>query len=144
MSVSVLREAFRHYLVWRAAFEADQVPDTITAADGTSLCLWDIEYLRRQISLLSPRQHQAIELCLIQGIREKDAAEMMGVSRENPVMSYATNGLNRLLDMAEGWQLERFRTDNDGLLPEPLLVLVITSETDETPEQPEQSETLAA
>lgn len=111
-SVGVLRELFRNLQAFRAVFESDGV-DTIIGPDGVAWCLHDIEYLHRQLPLLPPRQRQAIELFLIQNVRESDAAVMMGVSRTNPIGTYATAGLTKLVAMIEDGSLPRFRMDDD-------------------------------
>ena len=76
---------------------------------GDRWSLWDIEYLyEKSQELLTPRQRQAISLCLVHNMRERQAAEIMGVSSTNPVMMYATLGIRRLLDMIDEGRFERF------------------------------------
>lgn len=111
--VSTLRELFRNLVTWRALFETDGVEE-ITGPDGKTWSLWDVQYLYEQVGRLPPRQRQAIELCLIQNIKERDAAVMMGVSETNPVMSYATLGLEKIVDMVEAGSLARFREDREA------------------------------
>jgi DNA-directed RNA polymerase specialized sigma24 family protein len=92
-----LRELFRNYLAFRAYVEANEVPDILTAPDGQTWSLWDIEYLIERVPHLPARQAQAIQLCVLEGHREKDAAVMMGVSPTNPVGCYATSGLENVI-----------------------------------------------
>lgn len=92
---STLRELLRNLQAFRAFYEAEG-QDTITGPDGKSYCLFDIEHLYEQVVFLSPRQRQAIELCLVNNVLEKDATKIMGVSATNPVMMYATNGLRKI------------------------------------------------
>lgn len=106
--VSELRSLFRHYLQFRATFEETGL-EIITAPDGKEWSIWDLDYLRSQFSRLTLRQQQAINLCLIHNMREKDAAVAMGVGATNPVSMYATLGLQRLLDMVDAGELRRFR-----------------------------------
>jgi hypothetical protein len=47
---------------------------------------------------------------LINDIKEQDAAEMMGVSRTNPIGMYAALGLSRLIEFIDAGGLERFRS----------------------------------
>ena len=47
--------------------------------------------------MLSDRQAQAIRMFLVDGMFEADCAELMGVSRTNPIGMYATNGLERIV-----------------------------------------------
>lgn len=110
LDVSTLRELLRNLVSWRAVYETDGV-EVLVAPSGTSWCLWDIEYLYDQIHLLPPRQRQAIELCLIRNIKEKEAAVIMGVSETNPVMMYASLGLAKIVAMVESGSLPRFRRE---------------------------------
>lgn len=96
LSVGVLRELFRNLLWWRSLYESDGV-DVLPGPDGESYSLWDIDFLYSQTSSLPPRQRQAIQLCLIENVRERDAAIRMGVSPTNPVAMYATSGLEKLV-----------------------------------------------
>lgn len=106
--VSELRDLFRYLSDFRATYESTGL-DEITTPHGNTWTLWDLEYLLRVADRrLTQRQRQAITLCLVHGMREKDAAVAMGVSRTNPVMMYATLGLQRLLDMVDSGELERF------------------------------------
>jgi hypothetical protein len=106
--VNELRELFRHLQEFRAVYESTGL-DTITSPEGETWSLWDLEYLYEQCRNLTARQQQAITLCLIHNMREKEAARAMGVAETNPVMMYATLGLHRLLDLIERGDLERFR-----------------------------------
>lgn len=106
--VSELRELFRNYLAFRAAYEEAGL-ETITAPSGREWSIWDLDYLREQFCRLTRPQQQAITLCLIHNLRERDAAVAMGVSPTNPVAMYATLGLQRLLDMVDAGELDRFR-----------------------------------
>jgi hypothetical protein len=71
--------------------------------------LHDIEYIYSCRKLLSKRQGQAIEFFLYRNVREQDVAEMMGVSRTNPIAIYATQGLVKLCAMIESGELARYR-----------------------------------
>lgn len=108
MQVGVLRELLRNLQAFRAFYEAEGI-DTITGPDGIDYCLHDVEYLYEQVRHLSTRQRQAIELCLVGNVKEKEAALIMGVSQTNPVMMYATNGLKKLVEMVEAGDLPRYR-----------------------------------
>lgn len=106
--VSELRDLFRHLTDFRATYESTGLEE-ITTPQGHSWSLWDLEYLYEQVmTRLRLRQQQAITLCLVHGVKESDAAEMMGVSRTNPVMMYASLGIQRLLDMIDEGLLDRF------------------------------------
>lgn len=106
--VTELRELLRHLADFRATFEASGL-EVVTTPLGNEWSLWDLEYLYREASKrLTTRQRQAITLCLVHGVKEIDAAEMMGLSSTNPVMMYASLGLQRLLDMIDRGELERF------------------------------------
>jgi hypothetical protein len=106
--ISELRDLFRYLSEFRACHELTGLED-ITTPYGNTWSLWDLEYLyRAACERLTMRQQQAITLCLIHGIKESDAAELMGVSRSNPVMMYASLGIQRLLDMIDYGELDRF------------------------------------
>ncbi|MFI0967015.1 RNA polymerase sigma factor [Streptomyces sp. NPDC021080] len=107
--VRTLRELFRHLQAWNALYETEG-KDTITGPDGTEYCIHDIVRLyntaingrgARGKHLLSPRQREAIQLFLIENKAEREVARIMGVSEDNPVASYATQGLVRLNELIE-------------------------------------------
>jgi len=108
LSVKVLRELFRNIQQFRALFEAEGI-DELTAPDGEVYSLFDLEYLYGEIHRLPSRQHQAIELCLVQNMRESDAALTMGVSKTNPVAMYATSGLEKLLVFVQSGDLSCYQ-----------------------------------
>lgn len=110
IDVRNLRELIRHLQAWEALYETDNI-DTITGPDGQTYHLVDIQYLYGCRILLSPRQRQAIELCLYQNVKERDATVVMGVSPTNPVMMYSTNGLTALVRMIENGELPRYRVE---------------------------------
>jgi DNA-directed RNA polymerase specialized sigma24 family protein len=95
LSVSVLRELFRNYALFRAVYEDNGV-DTVTHG-SIEVTIWDMDRLYELLPRLPVRQRQAIELCLVQQYREREAALLMGVSETNPVAMYATSGLANLL-----------------------------------------------
>jgi len=88
--------------------ESREVDDTILGPDGNDYNLHDVEYLYSERIHLSPRQKQAIELCLYQNLKEKEAARIMGVSETNPVAMYATDGLRKLCDLIAAGELTRY------------------------------------
>ncbi len=110
VDVTTLRELFRNLQQWEALFDTAHV-DTITGPDGREYHLADIQYLFSCRTMLSPRQREAIELCLYHDTKEVDASLVMGVSPTNPVAMYATNGLRRICDMIQAGQLPRYRPD---------------------------------
>lgn len=108
-AISELRELFRHLQEFRAVYQETGVDEIVTPY-GRRWTLWDLEYLLTMSDkYLTHRQRQVITLCLVHNMREKEAAEVMGVSRTNPVMMYATLGLRRLLDLVDSGMLDRFR-----------------------------------
>jgi predicted DNA-binding protein (UPF0251 family) len=106
LSVAILRELFRNLQAFRSYYMAEH-EDTIRDHLGREWCLWDIEYLYEQRHLLSPRQCEAIELCLYRNMTEETAAVQMGVSPTNPVAMYATDGLRKLVLLIEEGALRR-------------------------------------
>lgn len=117
-TVSVLRELLRNLQLWRSAY-IEHGTDCVTGPDGTEYHLADIEdlYALRlpmgEWKGLSDRQRQAIEACLVADQREVDVAIAMGVSPTNPVASYATQGMRRLLSTAE-----EIRAGRDPRIPQ--------------------------
>jgi hypothetical protein len=105
--VTELRELFRQLLAIRSTYQETGLEEVVSPA-GNVWSIWDLEYLLKATQRLSQRQQQAITLCLVHGMREKQAAVSMGVSETNPVMMYATLGLQRLLDMVDEGSLGRF------------------------------------
>lgn len=112
--ITELRELFRNLMEFRAVYEATGLEDVETPL-GNQWSLWDLEYIYEQSQkLLTLRQRQAISLCLVHNMRERDAAVAMGVSPTNPVMMYATLGIRRLLDMIEAGEFDRFTPSVDA------------------------------
>ncbi len=110
ISVNTLREVFRNLVAWESLYESEGV-DVITCA-GESWCLWDVKLLYEASQTVLPaRQREAIQLFLIENMREKDAAVEMGVSPTNPIAMYATTGLRRLIELAESGKITGFRMD---------------------------------
>jgi DNA-directed RNA polymerase specialized sigma24 family protein len=107
-----LREALRNLQAFEALNETEGI-DTLRSPDGYDWCLWDLQYLYSCRTLLSPRQQQAIELCLYANIKEREAAKMMGIGESSPVAVYANNGLKRLIAMAEEGLLPKFQISRE-------------------------------
>lgn len=109
--VAELRTLFRHLEELRSLYEAKGV-DEIVTPEGEHWSIWDLEYLYRESQKpdnLTPRQSQAITLCLIQGLSEREASKVIGTAPTNPVAIYANQGLARLLEMMESGHLQRFQ-----------------------------------
>ena len=104
----MLRELFRHFQDWTSLYEAEGI-DTLTGGDGDEYSLWDLKYLYENLSRLPQRQQQAIELYLVQNMKEADAAVAMGVSITNPIGIYATVGLKKLITMIDEGLLPKYR-----------------------------------
>lgn len=116
--VGELRQLFRYLQELRSLHETQGIEE-ITTPSGQTWSLWDIEYLYEQArTRLTRAQWQAIDLFLVQDHRESDAAELMGVSRTNPIGMYATLGLGRLLDAIKAGEIARFRPPADADLAE--------------------------
>ncbi|MFJ4902809.1 RNA polymerase sigma factor [Streptomyces sp. NPDC088727] len=107
--VRTLRELFRHLQSWNSLYEVEG-KDIIAGPDGTEYCIHDIARLylaaihgrgEKGKHLLSPRQREAIQLFLIENRPEREVARIMGVSEDNPVASYATQGLVRINELIE-------------------------------------------
>ena len=104
----MLREAFRNLHHFRAVYESDGV-DIVIGPNGFEICLWDLEYLfERSKDVLPLRQRQAIEWFLVMNLKESTVAEMMGISASNPIGSYATAGINNLVNMIESGEFPSF------------------------------------
>lgn len=109
IDLGVLRELLRNLQQFEALYESEGL-DSVRAPDGQDWSIHDLQYLYSCRTLLSPRQQQAIELCLYANIKEREAARMMGISENSPVAVYANNGLKRLIVMAHSGLLPKFRT----------------------------------
>ncbi len=91
-----LRRFFKHLQPWRAFYEA--TGKDVISSGGVDYSLHDFEALwGMSRPMLSPRQAEAIELCLIMDMRERDAAVVMGIAPSNPVYIYANDGLKRII-----------------------------------------------
>lgn len=113
--ITELRELFKNLLDFRSLFQEYGIEE-FPSSTGRMWSIWDLEYLYERCSELTLRQRQAITLCLVHNMREKDVAAVMGVKESNPVGMYATLGLRRLLDMIERGAFDRFR--NSEVTPE--------------------------
>lgn len=120
--VRVLRELFRHLQAWNTLYETEGT-DTIKGPDGTEYCIHDIVRLYQNAvngrgpngkHLLSPRQREAIQMFLIENRPEREVARLMGVSEDNPVASYATQGLVRLNELIRARVIPGNGADADG------------------------------
>lgn len=112
LTVPILRELLRHYQAWRSLYEAREVDDVICSSQGFCVSLWDLEYIIENLVVLPPRQRQAIQFCLIENMKETEAARRMGVSPTNPVAMYASSGMIRIIAMIREGLLPRF-TETD-------------------------------
>lgn len=110
LSVTILRELFRNLQAFQSFYEATG-QDTLLN-DGKEYSLWDIKKLFEYGQENLPRrQKQAIYLCLYDNILEKDAAIMMGVSPNNPVMMYSTRGLQNIIDKLKAGKIPGMRSE---------------------------------
>jgi hypothetical protein len=108
--VAELRLLFRYLQEFRSLYEQEGIDEILTPR-GRVWSLWDLEYLYETARhLLTPSQYKAITLFLVHDYKEQDAAELMGVSRTNPVGMYAALGLSRLCDFIESGGVERYRS----------------------------------
>jgi DNA-directed RNA polymerase specialized sigma24 family protein len=100
MEIGILRELFRNIQQFKALYESEGL-DMIYGPNGEEVSLWDLLDLYKNLTVLPKRQHQAIELYLVQNMRETDAAVKMGLSPTNPIGIYATVGLQKLIALLE-------------------------------------------
>jgi hypothetical protein len=114
LTVGVLRSLLKNLEAFRSLYESEGI-DILPGPGGVEYSLYDIEYLYEARHLLSTRQQEAIELFLVRNIRERDVAKMMGVSASNPVASYATHGLEKILEMIASGKLPRFQMEKAEL-----------------------------
>ena len=106
-----LRALFRALQQFRALYESEGI-DEVTGPAGESWSWFDVRYLYEVgLPMVPKRQHQAIELCLIQNYTETEAARIMGLSPTNPVSMYANDGLRRLLKLIAEGALPRLRAE---------------------------------
>lgn len=125
MDHRVLRELIRNLQYWKSLHESLEVGDIIVSPiDDREYHLADVEYIYECRDLtyptkdgpkyhLSPRQRQAIEICLYENVLEKGASQIMGVSETNPVNLYATAGLKKLCDLIDRGLLPRYREEGE-------------------------------
>jgi hypothetical protein len=113
LTVNLLRSLFRSLAAFRAARE-DTGLDLITGPSGHAWSIWDIELLYQATQeVLPPRQAQAIQYFLIEGMYEADAAERMGISRTNPIGMYATDGLERIVALVSDHKIKGYQHGGD-------------------------------
>lgn len=123
--VNSIRLLFRNLEALRSLQESEGIYE-ITAPNGSTWSLWDIEYLYaeamrrptgrkaydREHPTLPLRQQQAIHLFLVMNLPEEQAAVIMGLSKTNPIGMYATSGITKLLRFLDEGRLRRFGEDS--------------------------------
>jgi hypothetical protein len=108
--VAELRSLLRYLQEFRSLYEQEGI-DEVTTPRGVTWSIWDLEYLyEKAASLLTESQFTAIRLFLVEDHKEADAAELMGVSRTNPIGMYAALGLSKLVEFVDAGGLDRFRS----------------------------------
>jgi hypothetical protein len=135
-TVQTFRGLIRGLQEWRSGYEAGELPEVITDPAGRQWSIWDVErfYALRDQQLYDeahrewryriPRQMaRALELFLYDNMLERDAAVAMGVSPSNPIGTYATVGLAKMLHAAREQELPgidfEFEVDMDCWQPDP-------------------------
>jgi hypothetical protein len=98
---------------WRSQYEALAVPDVLVASDARSYSLWDVQRFYERRVYLPDRMQQSIQFCLYENMKERDAAERMGISKSNPVSVYATIGLTTLVTQAARGEISGYVIDLD-------------------------------
>jgi hypothetical protein len=130
--VSIFRNLMRALPAWRSAFEAGEVAEVITDAQGREWSLWDVQrfYDSREALVFDPTRKEgevwqprlprqmsrAICLFLFHNLKESEAAVQMGCAPTSPVGMYATIGLTRLIRMAQAGEIPGCRFDLDPVL----------------------------
>jgi hypothetical protein len=108
--VAELRQLLRYLQEFRSLYELEGI-DEVTTPRGVTWSIWDLEYLyEKAADLLTESQFTAIRLFLVEDHKEADAAELMGVSRTNPIGMYAALGLSKLVEFVDAGGLDRFRS----------------------------------
>lgn len=101
-TVDGLRVVLRGLQAWRDLFEiygADLY--TVKDDNGIEWNLYEVEQLYRiSQEVLTLRQAQAVRYFLVGNMREEDVAVAMGIKPTNPIGLYATEGLKRLVEIA--------------------------------------------
>jgi DNA-directed RNA polymerase specialized sigma24 family protein len=92
----ILRQMFRHLQRFEALFENEGIHELADPGTGEVYSLADLLHLYQARRRLPPRQEQAVRLLLYEDMTEKEAASVMGLSRDTPVTVYATKGLRKL------------------------------------------------
>jgi hypothetical protein len=127
--VNSLRLLFRTLMLLQSRNEAEGI-DEIVCPNGAVWSLYDIEYWYQQAMrrptgnlaydrehpTLPLRQQQAIQLFLVMGVPEEQAALIMGLKQTNPIGMYATSGLTKLLRFYDEGRLRHFKPDSDNML----------------------------
>lgn len=90
----------RNLQQWRSGVEAGEISEAVATSDGREWVLWDVEVLYEHRRILPAKMRMSIELFLFAGRLEREAAVLMGVRDTNPVATYATVGITRLIAMA--------------------------------------------
>lgn len=108
--VASLRELFRNIQQWRSLNESEGFEILRCPITKIEWSIWDIEYLLDEGLAQLPRgQREAIRLCLVEDMKESEAAVKMGVSPTNPVAMYATDGIKALLRKIDSGELRFLR-----------------------------------
>lgn len=95
MSIERLESIFRHYDKWVALYE-DRGFSEITLEDGMVVNIHDI---LQGIDELPKRQREALILTCFMGLKEVEAAPILGFKKwTSPVSSYKRLALRKLVD----------------------------------------------
>jgi hypothetical protein len=142
-TVQTFRGLIRGLQEWRSGFEVGEVSDVITDPLGREWSLWDVERfyrLRLREDLVPAQMARAIELFLYRNMLEKAAAVEMGVSPSNPIGTYATVGLVKMLRAVREREVGgldfAFEVDMDRWQPGWAPVELVVEPAEETAEGP--------
>jgi DNA-directed RNA polymerase specialized sigma24 family protein len=95
-----LRQVLRGFPYFRVLHEEHGITD-VADRDGVVWNYHDLVLLRHRLGeMVSPRQHQAIELGVVEDLSEDDLADLMGLKVDSSAFMYVTAGLNKV---AEQW-----------------------------------------
>lgn len=102
ITVDGLRVVLRGLLAWRDLFDRyGDVLYTVTDPFGVEWELHEVERLYQMSQeVLTRRQAQAVRYFLVDNMREEDVAVAMGIKPSNPIGLYATEGLRRIVELA--------------------------------------------
>lgn len=107
---AVFKNIYRQYEVWEALIEKEGPEKSVLEVDGEDIHFYD---LMAGIETLPPRQREAFQLNVLEGLSEWQAAKIMlpGTRWSTPVQQYSKSALIRMIAAYDRVQTKEGRAE---------------------------------